>query len=117
MTAFKPSFPYSTVLIVLKPTFEKVAGVRTKVLPDLDKGFKIHCSFRSFGGTETTVDNVYSIVDTVDVETWFRPDITSECVVVVPETGAKYQIINQPENINNRNQFLKFKLERIKGGV
>lgn len=117
MATYRPSVPFSTVLIVLKPSIEKVAGVRSKVLPDLDKGFKIHASFRSFGGTETSVDNVYSIVDTVDVETWFRPDITSDCVIVEPQSGAQYQIINQPENINNRNQFLKFKLERIKGGV
>lgn len=91
--------------------------MRTKVLPDLKDGFQIFASFKSYGGTESTVDGVYSIVDTVDVETWYRPDITSDCVIVVADTGAKYQLLNEPENIDNRNQFLKFKLERIKGGV
>lgn len=104
-------------MIVLKPTYEKVAGVRSAILPDLDKGFQIFASFKSYGGTETTVDGVYSIVDTVDVETWYRPDITSDCVIVLAATGARYRLMNQPENINNRNQFLKFKIERIKGGA
>lgn len=117
MAQYRPSAPFDTALIVLKPTYTKVAGVRTKVLPDLDDGFVINAAFRSYGGTETTVDGVYSIVDTVDVETWYRPDITSDCIVVVANTGARYRIINEPENINNRNQFLKFKLERVKGGA
>ena len=117
MVNFRPSLPFTTALMVLKPTYEKVAGVRTKVLPDLKDGFQIFASFKSYGGTETTVNGVYSIVDTVDVETWYRPDITSDCVIVLPSTGAQYQLMNDPENINNRNQFLKFKIERIKGGA
>lgn len=117
MAQYRPSAPFDTALIILKPTYKKVAGVRTKVLPDLSDGFKINAVFRSYGGTETTVDGVYSIVDTVDVETWYRPDITSDCIVVVTNTGARYRIINEPENISNRNQFLKFKLERVKGGA
>lgn len=117
MVSYKPSFPFTTALIVLKPTYTKVAGVRTKVLPDLKDGFIINASFKSYGGTETTVDGVYSIIDTVDVETWYRPDITSDCVVVLTSTNAQYRIINEPENINNQNQFLRFKLERIKGGA
>lgn len=117
MAQFRPSMPFTTALIVLKPTYIQVAGVRTKVLPDLSDGFQIFASFKSYGGTETTIDGVYSIVDTVDVETWYRPDITSDCVIVLAATGAKYQLINAPENIDNRNQFMKFKLERIKGGV
>lgn len=117
MASYTPSFPFSTVLIVLKPTYTKVAGVRSKVLPDLQDGFKIHCSFRTFGGTEKTVDGIIAIDDTADVETWYRPDITSDCVVVVAKTGVLYEIINEPENIQQRNQFLKFKVRRYKGGV
>lgn len=117
MASYKPSFPFSTVLIVLKPTFSKVGGVRTKVLPSLSEGFKIYASFKTYGGTEKTVDGIYSIDDTANVETWFRPDITSDCVVVFPSTNAQYEIISEPENIQQRNQFLKFKVQRIKGGA
>lgn len=117
MASYTPSFPFSTVLIVLKPTITKVAGVVKKSLPDLEKGFKIHSSFRTFGGTEKTVDGIIVIDDTADVETWFRPDITSDCIVVDAKTGVQYEIINEPENIQQRNQFLRFKVRRYKGGV
>ena len=117
MAAFRPALPFSTALVVLKPTYSKVAGVRTKVLPDLADGFEINASFKTYGGTEKTVDGIYSIVDTAQVETWFRPDITSDCVIVLANTGAQYEILNEPENIDQRNQFLKFKVQRIKGGA
>jgi hypothetical protein len=105
---------------VLKPTYSKVAGVRSKVLPDLENGFRINCSFKSYGGTRNTeksVDGVISIEDTVYIETWYRPDITSDCVLALPDTGAKYEILGEPENIDRRNQYLKFIVRRIKGGA
>ena len=120
MAEYRPSLPFSTALIVLKPTYEKVAGVRTKVLPDLADGFKIYGTFKTYGGTKNTekiVDKILSIEDTANIETWYRPDITSDCVIALADTGAKYEIVGEPENINRRNQFLKFMVRRIKGGV
>lgn len=121
MAEFRPSLPFSTALIVLKPTFEVVMGVPRKVLPDLKKdGILIFASFKTYGGTrseEKTVDGLMSIEDTAYVQTWYRPDITSDCLIVVAQTGATYEIINEPENINNRNQFLKFMVRRVIGGV
>ena len=117
MALYRPSVPFTTVLIVLKPTYSTVAGVRKKTLPNLEQGFQINASFKTFGGTEKTVDGIIAIDDTASVETWYRPDITSDCVVVVAQSGAMYEIINEPENIDQRNQFLKFKAQRYKGGI
>lgn len=123
MAMYRPALPFATQLIVLKPTFIKAGGVRSKVLPSLDEGFKIYASFKSYGGTEKTVDGIYSIEDTANIETWYRPDITSDCLIVLPnanaepETWAVYEILNEPENISQRNQFLKFKVKRVKGGT
>ena len=114
---FKPNFPFSTALIVLKPTTANVLGVHQKVLPALADGIQIFGSFKTYGGTEKIVDGLYSISDTAVVETWYRPDITSDCVIVLADTGAKFEIINEPENINQRNQFLRFKVQRYKGGA
>ena len=104
-------------MIVLKPTITKVAGVRSKVIPELKDGFTIYGTFKTYGGTERTVDGLFTIEDTADVETWYRPDITSDCIIALADTGAQYQIIDEPENINRRNQFLKFKVQRVKGGA
>jgi len=121
MAQFRPTLPFSTALIVLKPTsIEKVMGVPKKVFPDLKDGIRINASFKTYGGTrseEKTVDGLMSIEDTAYVQTWYRPDITSDCRIVVAQTGATYEIINDPENINCRNQFLKFMVRRVKGGV
>lgn len=116
MATFRPSLPFTTRLTVFKPIqYEYVAGVRKGVLPD--EGFEINASFRTFGGTETTENGVYSIIDTAEVETWYRPDITADCIVEVNETGERYRVIGTPENIARRNQFLKFKIQRLKGGA
>lgn len=117
MAQYRPSAPFTKALIVLKPSYTKVAGVQRKVFPDLKDGFRINASFRSYGGTETNVNGVYSIIDTVDIETWYRPGITSDCEIVVADSGARYRIINEPENIMARNQFMRFRIERVKGGA
>ena len=117
MAMYRPALPFTTPLILLKPTIQNEYGVHKKVLPAVEDGEQFFGSFKTYGGTEKTVDGVYSIVDTAVIETWFRPDITSDCVIVIAGTDAQYEILNEPENIDRRNQFLKFKVQRIKGGA
>jgi len=112
---YQPSQPFTVPLIVKKPTYTKYNGVRAATYPD--DGFRIYATFRTFGGTETNVDGVYSIIDTANVETWYRPDITSDCLVIIEATGAEYHIIGDPENISMRNQYMTFKVQRVKGGA
>lgn len=115
MAEYKPSAPFAVPLIVYKPTYTKSGGVRVKEYPKT--GFQIFATFKTYGGTETNVNGVYSIIDTADVETWYRPDITSDCLIELADTGAKYEIFGEPENIDRRNRFLKFKVQRYKGGA
>ena len=98
-------YPISTV--VKKGSPKKVEG----------KPFLIYASCSSFGVTETKKNDLLVIEDTWNIETWYRPDITSECLIsFAHESEQKYEILGTPENINHRNQFLKFKI-RKKGGV
>ena len=115
MAEYRPSLPFTVPLIVYKPTYTSSGGVRVKTYPTA--GFQIFATFKTYGGTESNVNGVYSIIDTADVETWYRPDITSDCMIELADTGAKYQILGDPENINRRNKFLKFKVQRDKGGA
>lgn len=116
MSEFKPQLPYSTPLYLLIPTYAIIKGVEKKIYPEPSKEFIIFSSFKTYGGTETTVNDLYSIEDTANVETWYRPDIKSDCRVM-REDGEVYEVMNEPENINMRNQFLKFKVKRVKGGA
>ena len=116
MADFKPNFPYNTAIALYIPTgYKNVKGVRKAVYPD--EGIRLNCSFRTFGGTETTVNGIYSIVNTATVETWYRPDITSDCRIEILATGEMYEIISTPENIGMRNQFCQFKVKAVEGGA
>ena len=124
-TNFRPALPFSVPLLLLLPTITKSNGVRVKSYDDAN-GILIYGTFKTYGGTDQTVNGVYSVVDTAEIVTWFRPDITSDCVIAlaetgaryeIAETGARYEIMGEPENIDRRNQFLKLKVQRVKGGA
>lgn len=114
--AFKPSFPYSTPILLLTPTYTTAKGVPTKSY-DESKGVTLNCSFKTYGGTDTDINGVYAIEDTANIETWYRPDIKSDCKIKVLLTGKYYEILGEPENIDLRNQFCAFKVRGIKGGA
>lgn len=117
MAEYKPQLPFSTPLYLLIPTYETIKGVPTKKYPKPTDEMIFFASFKTYGGTETTENDVYSVIDTANIETWYRPDIKSDCRVMRAVDGANYEIIGEPENINMRNQYLKFKIRRIKGGA
>ena len=89
MSSYKPSGPFVTPVILLTPTYMTVKGVRKKVYPA--DGPIINCCFKTSGGTEKNINDVYS--------------------------GAVYEVMNEPENIDMRNQYCKFKVRRVKGGA
>lgn len=117
MAMYRPSLPFSTALMLLVPTYTTVNGVKKKTYPTVENGVLFYGSFKTYGGTETTVNGVYSVEDTANIETWFRPDITSGCRIAVAGTNAIYDVVGEPENLDMRNQFLKFKVNRVKGGA
>lgn len=113
MAAFKQNLPYNTRAELLKPSYETVKGVKKKIYPD--SGEELYCSFKTYGGTETNVNGVYSIINTANVETWFRPDIKSDCMLLID--GIKYEIISKPENIDMKNVILLCKVKAVTGGA
>lgn len=119
--------PIPLVLLIPK-SITQVKGVNKKEYPTIEEALAIKDknynsinlffgSFKSYGGTEKIVNGIYSIEDTANIETWYRPDISSNCRIARANDGAIFDVINEPENINMRNQFLKFKVKRVKGGA
>lgn len=117
MAQFKLASPLNVPLMLLIPTYSKEFAVESKSYPELSEGILIYGNFRTFGGTERQVNGLYSVENTAIVETWFRSDIKSDCRIGVPQTGQIYDILGEPENIGLRNQYMKFKVQEIKGGV
>lgn len=115
MAEFKPSLPYTTAIELLIPTSTTKKGVLLKGFPE--HGIRLNCSFKTYGGTEKITNDVFSVVDTAVVETWYRPDIKADCRIRLLDTDEEFEIIGKPENINRRNQFCKFKVKAVEGGA
>ena len=113
MSEFKPSFPFSTPMDLLIPSYTMSKGVPVKAFPNA--GIRINASFKTYGGTEMLTNDLYTVIDTAVVETWYRPDIKPDCRVRLFATGQVYEIIGQVENVDMRNQFLKFKVRAVEG--
>lgn len=114
MANYRPQLDNTIPLFLFVPTYTKVSGVSKKTYPET--GTLFFGNFKTYGGTERDVNGVYSIEDTATIETWFNPDIAGDCRIGL-ESGAMYEVIGEPENVNMRNQFLRFKVKRVKGGA
>lgn len=101
----------STPVKLYGVTTEKKLGqvVKTKQYIDL-----IYCNVKSYGGTNVVIGNEYRIEDTLDLVTWYRPDITGNCAVEI--NGAMYEVIGAPENVEMRNIWIKLKVKRVANG-
>ena len=121
MLDYKASFPFNTPAYILPVTGQKtVKGVLVKTFanPGDSDSILINCSYKTYGGTEQNKNGVYSVVDTGNVETWYRPDIKADCRFCLAENPqAVYEILGNPENINMNNQYLKFKVMSVGGGA
>ena len=111
---YKPSGPFNVPLYLFVPKTITTKGSTKKVYPET--GELIYCTFRTFGGTERTSNDSLIIEDTAVVETWYRPDIKSDCLIKDAD-GIKFEVLGTPENIEKRNQFIKFKIRAVRGGA
>lgn len=110
---YRPKRRFSVPMALLTPKWETANGVRKKVYPTASE--IIHGSFVTYGGTETTVNGVSGLENTAVVESYFRPDIKADCRILLLDTGEVYEIMGQPENIEMRNKFVKFKVKALRG--
>lgn len=94
--------------------YEKTGGVSKPIYKKADKPL-VYCNFKTYGGKETTINGRYVILDTAYITTWYRPDITSGCLMKRMSDGALYEIINEPDNVEQGNRYLKFTVQRYKG--
>ena len=103
-------------------SYENHNGINKRVFT-IDKSGDIpnvrFCNFSTYGGSEYQNNGVYTVDDTANVVTWYDPAITSACAIQLCDdpTGALYEILGQPENIEMRNQEMAFKVRRYKGGA
>lgn len=112
---FRPQQPFAVAMKILIPTTTIVKGVAKKVYSNVETSELIFGSFRTFNGTENFSNEVYTIIATGTIDTWYNPNITTDCLIYVIETGEKWRIISEPEDIEMRHQYLQFKVEKVGG--
>ena len=113
--AYKPSAPFTVPMKLLKPTDSSAYGVKTKTMTDPEDSELFFGSFKTYGGTEGYKDNVYTLIDTGVIDTWFRPDIKADCQIYLCDTDDVYDIIGHPEDIEFRHQYMRFKVQKVGG--
>lgn len=102
------------VKLLIPTGITKVNGVTRHTYPA--DGDVIFVNWKTYGGTVQTVNGVISVIDTANVTTRYRGDITINCRLL-REDGKIYEIISDPENTDLNNKYLEFKVERVKGGL
>lgn len=112
---FKPNTPFNVAMKILIPTETMVKGSPKITYSAPKDSATINGSIRSFGGTENVSNGMLTIFATAIIETWYRPDIKSDCHIYICETGDEYKIIGIPEDIEMRHQFMKIKVEKVGG--
>ena len=121
MARFRLANRFNAAMVLLVPSYSDDYGVENKTFPAVDdKGenvFEFFGNFKTYGGTETTVNGAYVVEDTAIIETWYNPIFTSDCRIYVRDNGGYYDILASPENINLEGQYLKMKVRRVKGGA
>lgn len=112
MAEYRPSSQYNTPAVLQVPVYEEKKGTPIKSYQSKDN---IFISFRTFGGTERISNGKIVVEDTGVVETWYRPDIKSDCRFLIG--GIPYEIMGTPEDIGMRHQRLAIRVRAVKGGA
>ena len=115
MRTYKPTKLFNLAFELFTPTTVKINGVETK-----DWGEPVDTIFGSYvtyGGTDREVNGVTVTADTGIIETWYDDRIKADCRLRNVQTDVTHEIMGQPENIEGRNQYLRLRVEAIKGGA
>ena len=77
---------------------------------------EFNCSWKQKGGTEITSNGVLMIEDTAEITCWYNPNIKANSRLINKLNNLAYEVIGTPENVDNMNKFMKFKVRKVTGG-
>ena len=115
MADYKPQSPFSVPFKIGTPSVSTVKGVPVKTYTESVTVY--FGTFRTFGGTESVKDGLYSVIDTATLETWYTPDLKASSRVHLLDSDEYYEVVGTPEDIQKRHQYLKVRLQAVKGGA
>jgi SPP1 family predicted phage head-tail adaptor len=105
-----------TKITLLKPAASKDAGGAQKVTySDFTSNPNVYAKVTFAHGQESVSTEAMKSVQRVTVMIRYRSDVNAACAVRL--NGAAWQIIGTPDNIQNRNEYMEFAAELVKGTV
>lgn len=104
----------TTPMMVMKASERYEIGVKVKSYEPVER---VYCNFKTYGGTEKEVNGMIAVEDTATITCWYHPSITSDCILKRLTDGAEFEVLGEPENIEQRNMVMRVKIRRIKGGA
>lgn len=115
MAGYRPTIPFNVAMKLLVPSYSKVQGVAGKTFSEPEDSALFFGSFRTFGGSESMRNELYTIIDTATIDTWYNPLIKADCRIYICDTAQTYEIISEPEDISLRHQYMQFKVRKVGG--
>ena len=97
------------------PTTENINGALKKTYSNAE--YVTMCNFSTYSSADSESDGVGVVAENMTVTTFFDPAIVSGCRLVNLENGLLYEIVGAPENVEMRNMFSVFKVQRVRGGA
>lgn len=117
MAGYRPGKHFITPMLLYVVTGTTEALGVTKYTYATE-GILFFGSFATYGGTEREVNGAYSVEDTATVETYYRPEFAASGRVALADNAGKlYEIVGEPEDIEQRHQFTRMRLTRVQGGA
>lgn len=107
---------FTTAVKLQKRIATKVSGALEFTYEDASDPI-LNCSFKTYGGTESTVNGILVILNTATLVTWYRQDIQAADRIHLLQDQSLWEVIGEPENIDMRNQYLILKIRKISGGA
>ena len=113
---FKPAGAnqMTTPCMLLSAEIVSVLGVEQKKYTE---GERFNCNWKSYGGTEVVSNGILTVEDTATLVCWYNPKLCAGSRVKRLTDGAVYEVIGEPENIEQRNMLMQCKVKRVKGGA
>ncbi len=103
----------TTPVLLYKASNTKIAGVEN-ITYAIDDEPLLFCNVKTFGGTESINAGMLTIISTAQITTFYRTDVKHHDKIKLPD-GTFWRIISEPENIELRDKFMMFKVEKVAG--
>lgn len=110
--SFKPTAPFNVKFRLIQIEVEdNNTGKPTE--KEIITDDYILASFKTYGGTDLTVNGRLVVEDTGTLYTYYNPKIGTRTKLLDITEGVKYEVLGRPENIERRNQYMMIRVRSI----